>query len=69
MLYVKNVPGWERALRIVMGLALMGGALNWLGLSTAGWVVGATGMMAAISGLFGYCPLCAMAGRKLPAKG
>jgi hypothetical protein len=30
MFYVKNVPGWERALRIAMGLAgLAFAAMNW----------------------------------------
>lgn len=68
MFYVKNVPGWERVVRVLMGVALLGGALAWLGATPAGWIVGAMGMMAAVSGLFGYCPVCAMAGRKLPSK-
>ena len=68
MLYVKNVPTVERMIRMMMGLALSGGALLWLGPTTAGWVVGAMGMMAAVSGLIGWCPMCAMAGRKLEAK-
>jgi RNA polymerase sigma factor (sigma-70 family) len=58
MLYVKNVPTAERAIRIMMGLALLGGALVWLGPTTAGWVVGAMGMMASLSGLMG-CVRCA----------
>jgi hypothetical protein len=68
MLYVKNVPGWERALRIVMGLAgLAVAAMNW---GSAPLAVGAglMGAMLALTGLFGFCPMCAMVGRK-PAKG
>lgn len=68
MLYVKNVPTAERVIRVMMGVALLGGALVWLGATTGGWVVGAMGMMAAVSGLIGWCPMCAMAGRKLESK-
>jgi hypothetical protein len=64
MFYAKNVPNGERVLRVVagavvagLGLALVGGA--------AGWIVaaGAAGLVA--SGLFGFCPACALVGRKL----
>jgi hypothetical protein len=63
MVYVKNIPGWERALRIVAGAAalavplLMGG---W-----PGWGLGLGGAGLALSGLFGFCPACAMVGRRL----
>ncbi|WP_337459817.1 YgaP family membrane protein [Variovorax sp. CF313] len=70
MVYVKNVPGWERALRIVMGLAgLLFAAMSW---GTAGFglaaIAGLTGATLALTGLFGFCPMCAMVGRK-PGKG
>ena len=68
MLYVKNVPTAERVIRVMMGLALLGGSVLWIGPTTAGWVVGAMGMMAALSGLIGWCPMCAIAGRKLESK-
>ena len=68
MLYVKNVPTAERVIRVMMGVALLGGALVWLGPTTGGWVAGAMGMMAAVSGLIGWCPMCAIAGRKLESK-
>ena len=65
MFYVKNVPTWERILRIVMGVvALVFAVMNW---STSGLAVGA-GIMAAMlamTGLVGFCPMCAMVGRKL----
>lgn len=65
MFYTKNVPGWERALRIVMGLLGLGLAgMNWDGsLITVG--IGIMGATLAVSGLFGFCPMCAMVGRKL----
>ncbi|MFS2005672.1 DUF2892 domain-containing protein [Duganella sp. CT11-25] len=64
MFYVKNVPGWERALRVVAGLIAMA-----IGYSVLGgmWgsllAVSAAGIVA--SGLFGFCPMCAMVGRRL----
>lgn len=70
MFYAKNLPGWERALRIVMGLAaLVYAAIGW---GTAGFglavAIGLMGAMFALTGLFGFCPMCAMVGRK-PVKG
>lgn len=65
MFYVKNVPGWERVLRIVMGvMALAIAAMNW---STSSLAVGAgiMGAMLALTGLVGFCPMCALVGRKL----
>lgn len=71
MLYAKNLPGWERALRIVIGLAALAfAAIGWstagLGLGVAVALMGAT---LALTGLFGFCPMCAMVGRKLDGKG
>jgi len=67
MLYVKNVPPVERVIRVLMGVGLLAGAVLWLGPNAKGWIVGAMGLMAAMSGLIGWCPMCAMAGRKLDA--
>ena len=66
MIYVKNLPSWERGLRILAGIGLVALSLAYFGpTTTTGWAVGAAGAMAAISGLFGFCPACAMIGRKL----
>lgn len=65
MLYVKNVPAWERALRLAMGvMALAFAVMNWnsSGLAVAAGIVAA---MLAVTGLAGFCPMCAMVGRKL----
>ena len=67
MLYVKNVPPVERVIRVLMGIGLLLAAVLWLGANAKGWIVGAMGMMAAMSGLIGWCPMCAMVGRKLDA--
>jgi uncharacterized membrane protein YhaH (DUF805 family) len=65
MLYMKNVPAWERIARVMMGAVLLAAALFYVGLTTAGWALGAAGAMAALTGLFGFCPACAMVGRRL----
>jgi hypothetical protein len=64
MFYVKNVPPGERVLRVVCGavaavagVALLDGA--------AGWLVAASAAGLVASGLFGFCPACALVGRKL----
>ncbi|WP_342115607.1 YgaP family membrane protein [Pseudoduganella sp. OTU4001] len=64
MFYVKNVPTWERVLRVVAGLAVV----LWAVLAVGGlWgsvlALSAAGIV--LSGLFGFCPACAMVGRKL----
>lgn len=65
MLYVKNVPPFERVIRVLMGVGLLFGAVMSLGPNAKGWIVGAMGMIAAVSGLIGWCPMCAVVGRKL----
>ena len=64
MFYVKNVPTGERILRVVAGAAAAGAGLVLLG-GTAGWLVAAGAMGLVASGLFGFCPACALVGRKL----
>lgn len=68
MFYVKNVPNWERVLRLIVGMmALAFAAMNW---GSSGIAVGAgiMGAMLAMTGLIGFCPMCAMVGRKLDKK-
>jgi hypothetical protein len=68
MFYTKNVPGWERALRIIAGLLGLGwAAMHWDGALLAVGL-GIMGASLAFSGLFGFCPMCAMVGRKLDRK-
>lgn len=68
MFYTKNVPGWERALRIVIGVLGLGwAAWNWQGALPLA-LLGIMGASLAVTGLFGFCPMCAMVGRKLDRK-
>jgi hypothetical protein len=66
MWYVKNVPNIERVLRVLAGVAGAGLAMTSLPESW-GWVGAAAASGLALSGLIGFCPACAMLGRKLPA--
>ncbi len=74
MFYVKNVPGWERVLRVLAGG--LAAAFGWLVLGGAAGValaLGAAGIAGiagiAGSGLFGFCPMCALFGRRLDRAG
>ncbi len=64
MFYVKNVPTWERVLRVVAGLAVAAWGLLSLG-GVWGTVLAVSAAGIVLSGLFGYCLACAMVGRKL----
>ena len=65
MFYVKNLPTWERVLRTIMGMLALGFAvMNWGGSGVA-VAAGVTGAVLAMTGLVGFCPMCAMVGRKL----
>jgi hypothetical protein len=68
MIYRKNLPAFER-------LARFGAAL---GLCIATWLFrdGPLGLVfailaatAALTAIFGFCPACAMVGRRLPGDG
>lgn len=68
MWYVKNLPAWERTLRVAAGLAIAaGGLLAWPG-QTPGIGLAVCGASAALTGFIGFCPMCALAGRKLAPK-
>ncbi|WP_457421998.1 YgaP family membrane protein [Roseateles sp. P5_E7] len=64
MVYVKNVPNAERVLRVVLGAAVAGAGIAMVG-GMAGWLIAASSGGLVLSGLFGYCPACAMVGRRL----
>lgn len=63
MLYRKNLYAAEQIVRLVAGAAMIAGGLllvtGWLG-----WVLAASGLFTALTGIFGFCPACAMVGRK-----
>jgi hypothetical protein len=68
MFYVKNVPTWERVLRVIAGLALAAWAVLALG-GLWGTLAALSAAGVVLSGLIGFCPACAMVGRKLDKAG
>lgn len=66
MLYVKNIPRWERWMRGVAGVAMVACGLVGLAGLPVGWLIAGAGVVTVLTGFFGYCPMCAVAGRKLP---
>jgi len=67
MFYRKNLPGWERAARVLAGAAMF--AWGFLGLPgmPIGYLIAGTGAVTIVTGFFGFCPMCAMVGRRLPS--
>ena len=65
MFYRKNLPGWERAMRVIAGLALIAWGLLAFPAAPIGYAIVAGGATASLTGFFGFCPMCAMVGRKL----
>lgn len=65
MIYRKNVAGWEQILRLVAGAAMIACGLIGLAGNPVGYLIAAVGVVTGLTGIFGYCPACAMAGRKL----
>ena len=69
VIYRKNLYTWEQALRLVASAGVAGLALFGMqgGLLAYAIIAGAVGF--AITGIFGWCPMCAMVGRKLKTEG
>jgi hypothetical protein len=67
MFYRKNLPGWERAVRVIGGVGMIGYGLIGMSGTMAGYVIAGAGAVAIATGFFGFCPMCAMVGRRLPS--
>lgn len=67
MFYARNLPGWERGLRTIGGIGMIGYGLIGLSGTTVGYVIAGAGMVTMLTGFFGFCPMCAMVGRRLPS--
>ena len=66
MFYPKNVPNWERAIRIVFGIVLIALPLLQQSFGLIGAIVLiASGILAIATGFVGWCPACALVGRKI----
>ncbi len=73
MLYPKNVPTFERMARVIFGLVLIGVGLWRLSSGSADAplvmiLLLGSAIFAIATGFIGWCPACAMVGRKLKQK-
>jgi hypothetical protein len=66
MFYRKNVGSKERVARLVAGVLMGACGLFFFGATPLGWLALGAGVMTVVTGLVGFCPACAMVGRKLP---
>ena len=68
MFYRKNIYRWEQWSRVVLGI----GMAAW-GVLVAGDLLGYGGAVAgaglAVTGIIGWCPACAMIGRRIKDRG
>jgi len=64
MFYRKNMRTAERAARLVAGGAMVACALALVGMTPLGFLFAGAGLVTAATGLVGFCPACAMVGRK-----
>lgn len=66
MFYLKqNLPRWERTLRVALGTLIAAGAVASLPAgSVLLWAALAAAATLALTGFVGFCPACAMVGRK-----
>jgi len=64
MFYVKNLPTWERWARGIFGVGLATFGATSQGNGPIGWLLIAGGVISLLTGLVGFCPMCAMVGRK-----
>jgi len=66
MFYLKrNLYHWERGMRLGAGLLLGVAAWRWLPGGWMAWAAAASAAGLAGTALVGFCPACALAGRRL----
>lgn len=67
MFYSKNLPTWERAIRF-LGAAIMALCSWQYSYSPLGIAFGVSAAIMVLTAMIGFCPMCALAGRKLKAQ-
>ena len=65
MVYRKNLGTRESWARVIGGALIVACSLTQIGLTLLGLVLAVSGVFTALTGLIGFCPACAMTGRKL----
>ena len=64
MVYRKNMGSKESWARVIGGVLIVACSLAQIGMTPLGLVLAFSGVFTALTGLFGFCPACALAGRK-----
>ena len=67
MLYVKNLPNWERIVRLLASVAMAICAYSFWG-HPIGVIFAVLAVYNTLTSIFGFCPACALAGRRLKSK-
>lgn len=65
MFYKKNLPMWERILRVIVSLIIIGVTFHSPLAAWAKWLIAVSAMVSMGFAFIGFCPMCAMYGRKL----
>ena len=63
--FTRNVPGWERAARALLGISLLAAAALVPLTGWPLWAAVATGATLVVTALAGFCPACTMIGRQV----
>ena len=61
MFYRKNLSSWKLVARVAAGLLMVGCGLIGLSGLALGYLVAGIGAITSLTGLVGYCPMCANA--------
>ena len=64
MFHRKNMGSKESWARMIGGALILACSLKLIGLTPLGLVLAISGVLTALTGLIGFCPACAIAGRK-----
>jgi hypothetical protein len=67
MFYTKNLPAWERIARLVAAAAMGACAARFWG-TPVGYLWSVLAIPMGLTSVVGFCPMCALAGRKIAAK-
>lgn len=60
----RNLPHWERAIRIIAGAAIALGVFSGYTTGILSWLALATAATLILTAFVGFCPACAMIGRR-----
>jgi Protein of unknown function (DUF2892) len=69
MFYRKNLYTWEQGVRVIASVGAAAYGLYAFPNSFSGYAIVAGAIVFAMTGIIGWCPMCAMVGRKIKTAG